>query len=84
MILSENLDLHEGMENNRNGNSMGKYKHILLIIQNSLRDNQLLKGKVKTMYCGVHGICRSKMLDNSLRSRERKQKQTVVRSYPRH
>lgn len=56
MILSENLDSHEGMKSNRNGNAMGKYKHILLIIQNSLTDNQLLKEKVKTMYCGVYGI----------------------------
>ena len=59
MILSENVDLHEEM-NNRNGNSMGKYKHILLLIQNSLKDNQLLKGKVKKMYCGVYCIFRSK------------------------
>ena len=41
MIVSENLDLHKRMKSTRSGNSMREYKGDFLVIQNSLKDNQL-------------------------------------------
>lgn len=77
MILNEYWDPHKGMKRARNGNSMSKYKDAFLI-QNSFKDNRLLKGKIKT-YCGVYSLSRSTLRDdNSTKGGERKWKHTVV------